>query len=82
MAIGSVVSRTCKTCGDEFAHTVKGRGRWPDYCKRHRPERQRAAVDKYRQTEKYRKARDRAVQRQKEKYDPWLWENTILEWDE
>lgn len=80
--IGDVVPRTCKTCGDEFPHTVKTRGRHPDYCPPHRAGSNHGAVARYRKTEKYRKALARAQARKVETYDPWLWENTILEWNE
>lgn len=82
MSVGSTVVRTCKTCGNEFPHTVKGSGRHPDYCPPHAAERKAVSVAKYRQTENYRKSLARSQARKRETYDPWLWENTILEWNE
>jgi len=78
MSIGSTVTRTCKTCGIEFPHAVKGPGRHPDYCPPHAAERSNLNARKYRQGDKYRKR----MQVRRETYDPWLWENTILEWNE
>lgn len=76
------MTRTCKTCGNEFPHKVKGQGRHPDYCPRHAAERKAISTAKYRQSEKYRASVRRSVQKRRETYDPWLWENTILEWNE
>lgn len=82
MSIGDTVTRTCKTCGEEFPHTVKAQGRHPDYCPPHAAERKAISVARYRQTDKYREAVRRATEKKREEYDPWLWENTILEWNE
>lgn len=78
MSIGDVVTRTCKTCSKEFPHIVKSQGRHPEYCPTHATQ----AVARYRATDKYRAAVRRATEKRRETYDPWLWENTILDWDE
>lgn len=80
--IGDTVVRACKECGDEFPHEVKTRGRHPDYCSKHREGGARAATARYRRTDKYRKSLARSQARKRETYDPWMWENTILEWNE
>lgn len=77
---GTTIVLTCKTCRDEFPHVVKSQGRYPNYCEAHRPHPE--ACRRYRQTEKGKATIKRQIQRAKEKYDPWLWENTILEWNE
>lgn len=82
MSVGDTVTRTCKTCAIEFPHDVKGQGRHPDYCPPHAAERKAVHVAKYRQGEAYREAVKRAIAKQRETYDPWKWENTILEWFE
>lgn len=82
MMIGNTIVRTCKTCGAEFPHTIKGRGRFPDHCPPHSAERAAVATARYRETEKYREGARRAYEAKLETYNPWLWENTILEWDE
>lgn len=82
MSVGDTIARTCKTCGNEFPHTVKGPGRFPDFCPPHAAERKAVTVARYRQTENYRASVRRSVERRREIYDPWLWENTILEWNE
>lgn len=82
MSIGDTITRTCKTCGDEFPFTVKGAGRRPDYCPPHAADRKAVSVAKYRQTDAYRASLKRTQEKRREIYDPWLWENTILEWDE
>lgn len=82
MSVGNTVVRVCKTCGNEFPHVVKGSGRHPDFCPPHAAERKGLSTARYRQTDKYRAAVRRGVEKRRETYDPWLWENTILEWDE
>ena len=82
MSVGDTVTRTCKTCAVEFPHAVKGQGRHPDYCPPHAAERKAEHARKYHQTEKYRASLKRRYERVRETYDPWLWENTILEWFE
>lgn len=82
MAVGDTIVRTCKHCGDEFTYTVRGAGRYPDYCGADQDIRSAQATDRYRQTDKYREAYRRNYQRRKEEYDPWMWENTIMDWNE
>lgn len=83
MPVGSVITRTCKQCGDEFPHLVQGAGRPPNFCSdecRHTAKQETEQA--YRKTAKYAAAYRRSYNRQREVYDPWKWENTILEWDE
>jgi hypothetical protein len=63
---GTTIVRTCLECGSEFPYTVKGPGRHPDYCPADAKER----------------IKRKRAERRREIYDPWLWENTILEWNE
>lgn len=79
---GKVVVLTCKECGDEFPHTVKGAGRYPSYCPPHAALRTKVHTANYRRTEKYRQSVKRSHARARENYNEWLWENTILEWNE
>lgn len=58
--------RKCAQCGDEFTVTGRAAGR-AGICS---PE-----CKKLRQRQHERNHRE-------SKYDPWKWENTILEWDE
>jgi hypothetical protein len=83
MTVGDLKVRTCKECGNEFTYAAKGAGRLPDLCSPAcRGIAQDKAVKRYREGEKYREAQRRAWQKARETYNPWLWENTILEWNE
>jgi hypothetical protein len=82
VSVNQTIVRTCKTCGNEFPHAIKGSGRYPDYCPPHAAERKRVSTAKYQKSEKGRAALRRAQAKRRERYNPWLWENTILEWDE
>lgn len=73
---------TCKVCGDEFAQK-KRQGRPTEICSPACKERAtNASIERYRKSQKYRDALKRGTERKKERYNPWLWENTILDWDE
>lgn len=73
---------TCKICGDEFPQPRR-QGRPNEFCSSACKARATtASIERYRKTQAYRDALKRGQERKRERYNPWLWENTILEWDE
>lgn len=66
MSTTKVYVRTCVECGDEFVVSGQAAGRRKRCSKRCQDIAQTRWSTAYKT----------------ETYDPWLWENTILEWDE
>lgn len=76
--------RQCVECGKTFKVAGRAAGR-KQLCGKRACQRARAAkhTAKYMATEKgQRKQREASRRLREEKYDPWQWQNTILEWNE
>jgi hypothetical protein len=82
MANTKVMTKPCAVCASEFSQRTR-QGRPRDVCSAACAAQAKSRImRRYRQTEKYRESVRRSAVKKREVYDPWLWENTILEWNE